>query len=118
MEYEEASQLYRGKCVMGRNEDSLLGEAINDNKDGREAGRGGKLLDKIHRDGIPGTRGNGKRFEESIGFMPTRLDSAADCARVAIVFYEGPHYQAIHNLDESIRRSCFDRNGPRAGDRA
>src|SRR6266540_1536443 len=57
----------------------------------RAAVRCGKLLDKIHRDGIPGTRGNGKRFEESIGFMPTRLDSAADCARVAIVFYEGPH---------------------------
>src|SRR6266508_6369245 len=91
MEYEEASQLYHGKCVMGRNEDSLLGESINDNKDGCETSRGGKLLDKIHRDGIPGTRGNGKRFEESIEFMPTRLDSAADCARVAKVFYEGPH---------------------------
>ena len=34
MEYEEASQLYCDKCVVGQDEDSLLGESVNDNKDG------------------------------------------------------------------------------------
>ena len=80
MEYEETGQLYRGKSVVGQNEDSLLGELVNDNKDGCESSRGGKLFDEVHRYGIPGTCGNGKWFEESIGFVPTRLDLTTDYA--------------------------------------
>ena len=80
VEYKEASQLYRGKSVMDQNEDFLLGESVNDNKDGCESSRGRKLFDEVHRYGIPGTCGNGKWFEESIGFVPTRLDLTADCA--------------------------------------
>ena len=63
MEYKEAGQLYRGKSVMGRNEDSLLGESVNDNKDGCESSQGGKLFNEIHKYGIPGTCRNGKWFE-------------------------------------------------------
>ena len=80
MEYKEAAQLYHGKSVMGWNEDFLLGELVNDNKDGCESSQGRKLLYEIHRYGIPGMCGNGKWFEESIGFVPTRLDSTTDCA--------------------------------------
>ncbi len=80
MKYEEAGQLYRGKSVVGWNEDSLLGESVNNNKDGCESSQHGKLFDRVHRYGIPGTCGNGKWFEESIGFVPMRLDSTADCA--------------------------------------
>ena len=80
MEYEETGQLYRSKSVVSQNEDSLLGESVNDNKDGCESSRGGKLFDEVHRYGIPEMHGNGKWFEESIGFVPTRLDLIADCA--------------------------------------
>ncbi len=80
MEYKETGQLYCGKSVVGRNEDSLLGESVNDNKDGCESSRGGKLFNEVHRYGIPGLCGNGKWFEESIGFVLTRLDLTADCA--------------------------------------
>ena len=65
---------------MGQNEDSLLGESVNNNKDGCESSQGGKLFNEVHRYGIPGPRGNGKWFEESIGFVLMRLDSAADHA--------------------------------------
>ena len=74
MKYEEAGQLYHSKSVVGWNEDSLLGESVNDNKDGCESSRGEKLFDEIHRYGIPGTCRNGKWFEESIGFVLMRLD--------------------------------------------
>ena len=37
MEYKEAGQLYCGKSVVGWNEDSLLGESVNDNKNGCES---------------------------------------------------------------------------------
>ena len=80
MEYKETGQLYHNKSVVGRNEDSLLGESVNDNKDGCESSPGGKLFDEVHRYGIPGPRRNGKWFEESIGFVPMRLNSTADCA--------------------------------------
>ena len=80
MEYEETGQLYHGKRVVGRNEDSLLGESVNDNKDGCESSQGGKLFNEIHRYGIPRMFGNGKWFEESIGLVPMRLDLTADCA--------------------------------------
>src|SRR6266540_3493925 len=91
MEYKEAGQLYCGKSVVGRNEDSLLIEFVNDNKDGCESSRGGKLFDEIYRYRFPETCGNGKWFEESIGFVLTRLDLTTDCARVAVVFNEGLH---------------------------
>ena len=80
MEYKEAGQLYRGKSVVGWNEDSLLGESVNNNKDGCESSRGGKLFNEVHRYEIPGPCRNGKWFEKSIRFVPMRLDSTADCA--------------------------------------
>ena len=58
MEYEETGQLYHCKSVVDRNEDSLLGESVNNNKDGCESSRGGKLFNEVHRYGIPGTHRN------------------------------------------------------------
>ena len=80
MEYKEAGQLDCGKSIVDWNEDILLGESVNDNKDGCESSQGGKLFNEVHRYGIPGTCRNGKWFEESIGFVPMRLDLTADCA--------------------------------------
>jgi len=80
MEYKEAGQLDCSKSIMGQNEDSLLGESVNDSKNGCKSSQGGKLFNEIHRYGIPRTCGNGKWFEESIGLVLTRLDSTADCA--------------------------------------
>ena len=82
MEYKEpeAGQLDCSKSIVDQNEDPLLGESVNDNKDGCESSRGGKLFDEVHRYGIPEMHGNGKWFEESIGFVPTRLDLTADRA--------------------------------------
>ena len=80
MEYKEAGQLDCGKSIVSQNEDPLLGELVNDNKDGCESSQGGKLFDEIHRYGIPRTHRNGKWFEESVGFVLMRLDSTTDCA--------------------------------------
>ena len=45
---------------------------------------------EIHRYGVP-TCGDRERFEQAIGFVSARLDSAADCAGVAIVLHEFSH---------------------------
>ena len=37
MEYKEAGQLNCGKSIMDQNEDPLLGESVNNNKDGCES---------------------------------------------------------------------------------
>src|SRR6266511_3078797 len=91
MEYKEAGQLDCGKSIVGQNEDPLLGELVNDNKDSCESSRGVKLFNEIHRYGISRTHGNGKWFEESVEFVLMRLDLTADRARVAVIFYEGLH---------------------------
>ncbi len=82
MEYKEpeAGQLDCSKSIVDQNEDPLLGESVNNNKDGCESSRGGKLFNEIHRYGISGTCRNRKWFEESIGFVLTRLDLTADRA--------------------------------------
>ena len=76
---------------MSRDEDSLFGELVYDNKNGGVSSRGWELFYEIHGYGVPGAFRNKKRFEETIRLMPTRLDSAADCAGNAIILYEVAH---------------------------
>ena len=53
MEYEEFSKLRRVDGVMSGDEDGLLGETINDDENGGEAGGGWELFDEVHGDGVP-----------------------------------------------------------------
>ncbi len=48
---------------MGGDEDTLLGEAVHDNQDGGEAGGRWKLLDEVHRYGVPQALGDWELFE-------------------------------------------------------
>jgi len=83
--------LDRGEGIVSWDEDSLFGESVYDDKNGGVSSQGWELFYEIYGYGVPGAFGNGKRFEETIGLMPTRLDSVADCAGVAIVLYEVVH---------------------------
>jgi len=87
---------------VGRDKDSLFGESVDDDKDGMSS-RGWELFYEIHGYGVPGAFGNRKGFEEAIGLMPARLDSAADCAGVAIVLHKvahaGPGIISVDQLD-------------------
>jgi hypothetical protein len=47
------------------------------------------LLNKIHRDRIPGLFRDGKLLQHTIGFMAGYLGSGAGGARLYIVFDEG-----------------------------
>ena len=51
---------------MGGDEDTLLGEAVHNDWDGSEAGGGWKLLDEVHRYGVPWALGDQELFEQAI----------------------------------------------------
>jgi len=65
--------------------------------------RGWELFNEIHGYGVPGLFRNGKGFEETVRFMPTRLDLDTDCAGIAIILYEvthaGPGIISVDQLD-------------------
>ena len=50
MDDKESCQLSGSNGIMSRDEDSLLGEMVDNDKDSVKAGRSGKFLDEIHRD--------------------------------------------------------------------
>ena len=47
---EELGEVSSSDCVMSRNENALLGEAINDNENGGVAIGVGELLNEVHGD--------------------------------------------------------------------
>ena len=55
VEQEELCKLRGRDGVVGRDENGLLGQLVNHDKDGGEARRGWELLYEIHQDGIPGS---------------------------------------------------------------
>ncbi len=51
---------------MGGDEDTLLGEVVHDNQDGGEAGGRWKLLNEVHRYGVPWALGDRELFEQAV----------------------------------------------------
>ena len=51
---------------MGGDEDTLLGEAVHDDQDGGEAGGRWKLLDEVHRYGVPQALWDRELFEQAV----------------------------------------------------
>ena len=73
---------------MGRNEDTLLAETVNDDKDGGKSVGLGKLLNEVHGDGVPGTIGDWKLLYSSIGLVTRSLRTFASGTRCAVVLDE------------------------------
>ena len=73
---------------MGRNEDTLLAETVNDDKDGGKSVGLGKLLDEVHGDGVPGTIGDRKLLHGSIGLVTRGLGTPAGGTGCAVVLDE------------------------------
>ena len=58
---------------MGRNENTLLAETVNNDEDGSKSVGLGKLLDEVHGDGVPRTRRDRKLLERSVRLVELRL---------------------------------------------
>ena len=89
MEYEEFSKLRRVDGVMSGDEDGLLGETINDDENGGEAGGGWELFDEVHGDGVPWLIRDGELLESSVGTMTRGFRTATSSTRFDIVLHEG-----------------------------
>ena len=73
---------------MGRNEDTLLAETINDDEDGGKSVGLGKLLDEVHGDGVPGTIGDWELLHRSVGLVTRGLGTPAGGIRCTVVLDE------------------------------
>ena len=89
MEYEEFSKLRRVDGVMSGDEDGLLGETINDDKNGGEAGGGWELFDEVHGDGVPWLIGDRELLESSVGAMTRGFRMVTSSTGFDIVLHEG-----------------------------
>jgi hypothetical protein len=73
---EEGSKGRRVDLIRSGDEDALLWVPINDNQDGSVSVGLRKVLDKVHRDGVPGTSRNRELLQKTIGTMTRGLSSA------------------------------------------
>lgn len=73
---------------MGRNEDTLLAETVNDDKDGGKSVGLGKLLNEVHGDGVPGTFSDRKLLQKSIRPMSAWLTTKTLDTGLAVVLSE------------------------------
>ncbi|KIO00509.1 hypothetical protein M404DRAFT_152681, partial [Pisolithus tinctorius Marx 270] len=71
--------------VMGWDEYGLLGKLVNYYKDGCQ-----KLLNEIHRDGVPWLLQHWKLFEKAIRLVVGNLSPSTGSARMDIVFDKCP----------------------------
>ena len=73
MEYEQLGKQWGIDHIDCRNEDGLLGELIDDNKDGIKTRGGQELLNEVHGDGIPWVFQDWELLKESTEVMSLRL---------------------------------------------
>ena len=73
MEHEQLGQQWGIDRVNHRDEDGLLGESINDDKDGVKTRGQGEFLNEVHGDGIPQVCWDWELLQESIGAVSLRL---------------------------------------------
>ena len=106
MDNEEASKLGGREVRVRRDEDGLLGQAVDDNENVGEPTRGGELLDEVHGDGLPRAKGNGKLLQETIGLVTRSLRTAASRAGVDVVCDErtqfGPNIITADQFDRLV----------------
>src|ERR1700679_439679 len=74
---EDGCKVFGGAMDGGRNEYALLGEPVDNYKDGVESGGSWKRFDEIHRDGVPRTFGDRELFQQPIGLVSLGLRSHA-----------------------------------------
>lgn len=89
MEYEEFSKLRRVDGVMSGDEDGLLGETINDDENGGEAGGGWELFDEVHGDGVPRLIRDRELLESSVGTMTRGFRTVTSSTGFDIVLHKG-----------------------------
>ena len=89
MEHEELGQLRQSNGVVGRYEDALLGESVNNDQDRGATGGGREFLDKIHGYGIPWFLWNQELLEEFVGAMSWSLGPCTHSTRLAEVLNKG-----------------------------
>jgi hypothetical protein len=69
VENEQFCEFCGGNGIMRRNENSLLGESVDNNEDGVESGGCGEFLDEVHGNRIPREFRNWELLEFSIWTM-------------------------------------------------
>jgi len=74
---------------MGRNENALLREAVNDDKDGGVSAGEGKVFNEIHGDGVPSLLWHRELSEESIGAMMQGLGTSTSSTGAHILLDKG-----------------------------
>ena len=74
---------------MGRNENALLREAVNDDKDGGVPTGAGKVFNEIHGDGVPRSLWHRELSEESIGAMMWSLSTSTSSTGAHILLDKG-----------------------------
>ena len=84
--------MHRGESVIGRNENTLFREAVDNDKNGVVARGGRKVFDEVHGDGVPWKFRDQELFEETIRLVATRFSSSTDNARFTIVNDECTHF--------------------------
>ena len=85
---EQLGQLRGGDGVVGRDKYPLLGEAVNNNQDGCEAGGTREFLNKVHGNRVPGLLRNRELLEEAVGSVSWGLGPSACSTRLAEVLYK------------------------------
>ena len=103
MEYEQLRKLRGGDGVVRGDEDGLLCQAIDDDEDGGETIRFGKLLDEVHGDGVPWSVCDGELLEHAVQAMPLGLRTCTGGAGPTVFTNElmdlGPRILAANDLE-------------------
>ena len=91
---------------MRGDEDTLLGETVDHDQDGRKSEGFRKLLDEVHGDGIPRLLGDRKLLESSVWLVSRCLGSLTSRARLAIVLdkpaYSGPRILSANEFQRLV----------------
>jgi len=74
---------------MGWNENALLREVVNDDKDGGVSAGEGKVFNEIYGDGVPRSLWRRELSEESIGAMTQSLSTSTSSTGAHILLDKG-----------------------------
>ncbi|EPS93899.1 hypothetical protein FOMPIDRAFT_1135288 [Fomitopsis schrenkii] len=85
MEYKQLGEFRSGECIVCRDEDTLLGDAVHYDEDGGKTVGIWKLLNEIHGDGVPGPFQDRKLLEGAIWKVTWNLGSSAGGTGFAVI---------------------------------
>lgn len=101
MEYEQFGKSGGIDIVRSGDEDTLLAEAVYNNKYGGITIGGGELLYEVHGDGVPRTFRNWELLESAVGFVTWGLGTLTSSTRLAIILDP-----LLHVADNELR--CWE----------